>query len=140
MDMESGNLTHLGADLIVQILMLYSTSPEARLLTKSMLTDDPFNIDVRLDDDSVNRNVEILNVYLKEIGLRLVFRKKKKQIITPVLISPISYDSSRALKDPIIYYDKRIPYEVVEKEIKRKIESDKLISPITIEPIIYYDK
>ena len=53
-DMETGNLIHLGAELVVQMLMLYSTSPHARRLTEEMLTGDAFNIDVKLDMDSKN--------------------------------------------------------------------------------------
>lgn len=139
MEMESGNLSHLGTDLIVQILMLYSTSPDARLLAKSMMTDDPFNIDVKLDDNAVNRNVEILNVYLKQIGLRLVFVKRRKELISPILISPIEYDKPKEerLEDPFVRYNKEIPYEEVEKDMLKEIESEKFEHPIEIYPISY---
>ena len=141
-EMESGDLNHLGASLVVQMLMLYSTSPQARRLTEDMMTGDPFNIDVRLDDGSVNRNAEIMNVYLKEIGLRLKFIKRKKKKIYPVLIDPIEYDASATLKEPIVYYGDDVPIEVVMKDVEKQIERDKnkLTQPIEIYPIIYSKK
>lgn len=100
-DMETGNLIHLGAELVVQMLMLYSTSPNARRLTESLLTADPFNIDVKLDTDSKNRNVEILNVYLKTMGLKLVFKKVPKKLEHGFLIDPMEfYDDPHRLIEP----------------------------------------
>lgn len=90
--METGNLIHLGAELVVQMLMLYSTSPHARRLTEEMLTGDAFNIDVKLDMNSKNRNVEILNVYLKTMGLKLTFTKKPKKFEHQMLIDPMYFD------------------------------------------------
>ena len=90
-DMETGNLIHLGAELVVQMLMLYSTSPHARRLTEEMLTGDAFNIDVKLDMDSKNRNVEILNVYLKTMGLKLAFKKKLKKKKHGMYIEPMYF-------------------------------------------------
>lgn len=140
-EMESGNLNHLGASLVVQMLMLYSTSPHARRLTDKLMTDDPFNIDVQLDDNSVNRNAEILNVYLKEIGLRLKFIKREKKKINPILIDPIVYDTSGVLKEPIVYYGKEIPWEIIERDVNKQIERDKnkLVNPIEIYPILFFD-
>jgi len=91
-DMEVGNLSHMGADLVSQILMLYATSPEGRMLCESMMTDDPFNVDVTLNDDSSNRNVEIFNTYMKTIGLRILFNKIPKKKFYPTQISPIVFD------------------------------------------------
>lgn len=91
MDMEIGNMIHLGPWLVVQMLMLYSTSPMGRRNCEQLLTGDPFNVDVKLDMDSPNRNVEILNTYLKAIGMRLVFSRKPK--VKPQLMefSPMEF-------------------------------------------------
>ena len=102
-DMETGNLIHLGAELVVQMLMLYSTSPHARRLSSEMLTGDAFNIDVKLDMESKNRNVEILNVYLKTMGLKLTFNKVPKKKEYGLMIEPMYfYDEPERLVDPII--------------------------------------
>lgn len=142
-DMETGNLVHLGAELVVQMLMLYSTSPHARRLTSEMLTGDPFNIDVKLDMNSTNRNVEILNVYLKTMGLKLSFIRKPKQYIQPVMISPIGYLDPPWLKDkyinPISYFDPEVKIDV-KKEAERITRSGEMIQPIIIHPIEYFYK
>ena len=44
----------------------------------NLLTKDPFDVDIQVGPDSKNRSVEILNAYLKALGLRLVFKKTKK--------------------------------------------------------------
>lgn len=92
-EMESGDLNHVGPELVVQMLMLYSASPHARRLCEQMLTGDPFNIDIKLDMKSKNRNVEILNVYLKSMGLRLKFNRTKKKKIKPVLFRPVTWET-----------------------------------------------
>lgn len=121
-DMETGNLIHLGAELVVQMLMLYSTSPHARRLTSEMLTGDAFDVDVKLDMESKNRNVEILNVYLKTMGLKLVFQRIPKKKEYPMLISPmLFFDNPRRLIDPFIQMAKG-EYLDVDKEAKRLID------------------
>jgi hypothetical protein len=83
-DMEISDLLHLGIEYVVSALMIHSVSPKARRLCEQMLTGDPFIPNIRLDEESSNRNVEILNSYLKTKGLRLVFNKipkKKKQFV-----------------------------------------------------------
>ena len=118
--METGNLIHLGAELVVQMLMLYSTSPTARRLTSQMLTGDPFNIDVKLDDKSTNRNVEILNVYLKTMGLKLAFRKIPKKLVEPLLIEPLIYYEDPNKEN---YINPIIPISPLEKfDIKADCE------------------
>lgn len=89
-EMESGDLMHLGAEYVVTNMMLMSSSPHGRRLTEGLLVGDPFNIDIKLDENSKNRNAEILNTYLKTMGLRLVFEKvpkKPRQAITKVAIT-----------------------------------------------------
>lgn len=83
-EMETGDLAHLGMENVIINLMLHSASPHGRRLTEELLTGDPFEIDVKLDDMSKNRSVEILNAYLLTMGLELEFKKipkKKKQIM-----------------------------------------------------------
>ena len=77
--MEIDDLSHLGMEHVINILMIHSVSPHARRLCEKMLTGDPFDVDIRLDDESTNRNVEILNTYFKAKGIKLTFEKILKE-------------------------------------------------------------
>ena len=76
--MESGDMGHMGFIYVVMQLMLYSSSPQGRQHFKNLLVGDPYNIDIKLDKDSKNRNAEIINALLKTMGIRLVFKKVPK--------------------------------------------------------------
>lgn len=88
-EMESGDLIHLGVENVIINLMLHSVSPHGRRLSEELLTGDPFNIDIKLDDMSKNRSVEILNAYFLTMGLELEFKKipreKKKVILQKIM-------------------------------------------------------
>lgn len=88
-NMEMADLLHLNVDNVITMLMLYSASPMGRRISEELLTGDPFNVDVRLDNESKNRNVEILNAYLKTQGLRLVFERIRKIMVNPMKIYPM---------------------------------------------------
>jgi len=88
-EMETGDMGHLGMEVVIVNLMLHSASPHARRLTEELLTGDPFNVDIKLDNESKNRNVEILNAYLKTMGLRLVFKKRPKKLDKAILFDLI---------------------------------------------------
>lgn len=137
-DMETGNLIHLGAELVVQMLMLYSTSPHARRLTSQMLTDDPFTIDVKLDMNSTNRNAEILNVYLKTMGLKLSFRKIPKKFIHPIAIDPLAYYMPpNELIQPLAPIHENEKFDI-EADCERLVKSKNTIRPMVIYPMEYY--
>ena len=104
-EMEIGNFIHMGADLVSQILMIYSSSPLARQLCSQLQTGDPFNVDVRLDGDSKNRNAEILNVYLKTKGLKLTFKKYLKKFKPAVCTNPMEFYTP-PYTEPMIFYHK----------------------------------
>jgi hypothetical protein len=78
-EMELEDLLHAPVENIIQMIMLLSTSPLARRLHQELLTGNPFDIDIKLDKDSVSRSVEIVNAYLKTAGLRLRFDKIPKK-------------------------------------------------------------
>ena len=78
--METGDLAHLGMQYVVMNLMLYSSSPQGRRLFEELLIGNPYDIDIRLDSDSKNRNAEIIDSLFKTMGLRLVFNKKPKKV------------------------------------------------------------
>lgn len=136
--METGNLIHLGAELVVQMLMLYSTSPHARRLTSEMLTGDAFNIDVKLDDNSTNRNVEILNVYLKTMGLKLTFKKNLKKKVNPWYIEPLEYFTPEPV-DPMGTIHPDEVYDI-KAECERILRESRYERPFIIEPMELIDK
>ena len=79
-EMETGDLMHAGVEQTIIALMLHSASPSGRRLCESLLVDDPFNIDIKLDSNCKNRSAEILNTYLTTMGLRLKFSKIPKNL------------------------------------------------------------
>lgn len=79
-EMETGDLNHLDPEIVVINLLLHSLSPKGRRLAEELLTGDPFNIDIKLDDQSSNRAVEILNAYLLTMGLEFRFNKIPKRL------------------------------------------------------------
>ena len=90
--MESGDLAHLGMQHVVMNLMLHSSSPQARRLFEQLLVGDPYNIDIKLDKESKNRNAEIINALMKTMGLRLEFHKipkKKKFLCHNVMVKTV---------------------------------------------------
>ena len=76
--MESGDMAHMGIHYVVMNLMLYASSPQARKLFEQLLIGDPYNIDIKLDNESKNRNAEIINALLKTMGLKIIFEKVPK--------------------------------------------------------------
>lgn len=90
-NMETNNMAHIGVEALIANMMIHSLSPQGRRLAEHMYTDDPFHIDIRLNSDSRNRSAEIANTYLKTIGRRLVFIKRKKHR-HKITISPITFD------------------------------------------------
>lgn len=138
-DMEFGNLCHMGADLASQILMIYSSSPLARQLCEQLQTGDPFNIDVKLDMDSKNRNAEILNVYLKTKGLRLVFKKKLKKQNHAMLECPIAYYDPIQYQ-PAIFFGPDEKHDVNEIIQNLKDSRNKPKHPAVFFPAEFFDE
>ena len=93
--MESCDLCHIGMQYVVMNLMLYSNSPQARRLFEALLISNPYDLDIKLDVDSKNRNAEIINALFKTMGLKLEFTKtpkKKKFICDNILYELIPND------------------------------------------------
>ena len=77
--MESVDLGHIGMQNVVMNLMLYSASPQARRLFEQLLIGDPYNVNIRLDANSKNRNAEIINALFQTCGIELEFIKEAKE-------------------------------------------------------------
>ena len=138
-NMETNNMAHIGVDALITNMMIHSLSPQGRRLVERMYTGDPFNIDVKLDSDSKNRSAEIANTYLKTVGRRIKFIKRRKNI-TKITMSPIRFDH-----DPYTYPIRFLPEELREgfdyvKDFKERQKENALrkkkgISPISFEGI-----
>ena len=109
--MESGDMMHLGVQYVVMNLMLYSSSPQGRRLVEQLLVGDPYNIDIRLDQHSKNRNAEIINALLETMGLRIVFNripKKRKDMVLNVMakvVPPRLFDPKTNIRDIMGRFD-----------------------------------
>lgn len=139
-DMESGDMGgHMGMETFVTALLIYSLSPAARNEMEQLWTQDPFNVDIKLTPDCKNRSAEILNVYFKQIGLKLIFEKIYKKPKFLMAISTMSYEdtSDKRRLMQMVDPDERID---LVKDAKRYDEyydslkkSPMLLMPMTIE-------
>lgn len=133
--MELNNFNHIGPEPVVQNLMIHSVSPQARKLVEEMYTCNPYDIDIKLDKDSTNRVAEIVNTYLKAIGLRLVFAKVPKYRFKATIAPFVCRNN------PIIQPFNIAPTEVEDKakylEELRKFEEKKAKDRKCIQPFIF---
>ena len=103
--MEAAELMQLPyCQYTIEMFMLLSASPTGRRLMKDLLTGDPFNRNIRLDPKSKSRNVEIVNAYLKAMGLKLIFERKPKAKLVPaqmVIAEQIPPFFDEVYKEPV---------------------------------------
>ncbi len=137
-NMETNNMGHIGVDSLISNMMIHSLSPQGRRLVEQMYTGDPFNIDIRLDSDSRNRSAEIATTYLKAVGRRIKFIKRRKNI-KKVTFSPITFDRS-PYSVPISFVpeDKREGFDYVKdfedrQKYYEKVKKSGAVSPVTFE-------
>lgn len=132
-NMEINNLNHLGAEPVVENLLLHSLSPKARKSVRQLYTCDPFNVDIKLDNEATNRGPEIINTRLKTIGRRIVFKKIPK-LRHKLTIAPISFDKE-PIRTPIHFIKEKIDdlnkfYEEMDIVEKKKKDDPNLIQPL----------
>jgi hypothetical protein len=114
-EMEWEDLIHISAiEQLIQVLMLLSSSPGARRLCDKLLTGDPLDMDVKLDDKSSSRSAEIANAYLKTMGLKLVISKipKDKKGAGRVVVTRVPKDNAEMQK-----VVGRVPFELTDADI-----------------------
>ena len=132
--MESGDVAHLSMQYVIMNLMLYSSSPQGRRLFEQLLTGDPYNINIKLDKDSKNRNAEIINAIFKTMGLKLVFKKIPKvkeyaiREIVAKLVPNKDFKYKTNIRDIIGHDD--------ELEMKYSTAIQDKRSPVAIKPIV----
>jgi len=129
-EMESGNYGHMGFLYVIMGLTMYSVSPHARKQSgETLLTGDPYNIDVKLDKYSSNIEVQILNTSLKTIGCRLRFNKipiiLKKPFIKQGFIKMDEIPKSRLMKPFIkLANPTERDYELARLDVEREHNSN----------------
>lgn len=134
--MEIGNLSHADVGRLVAVIMLLSSSPTARRLNEKLLVGDPFDIDVKLDSESKSRAVEIVNAYLKTMGIRLTFKRVPKNLKVPMLVQamdmmPLEYKEK--FKDVLA----KVPYYLDNKDVDElKEELDKVWKEKGLTPVL----
>jgi len=133
--MEVNNFNHIGPEAVIQNLMIHSVSPQGRKRVEEMYTCNPYDIDIKLDMNSTNRVAEIVNTYLKAIGLRLVFAKVPKYRYKTA-ISPFTSQTNPII-DPFI----QAPSDVEDKakyiEEMKKFEAKKAKDKKLIQPFVF---
>ena len=82
-EMECNSFDHIGSEKVIEVLLIHSVSPHGRQLVEEFSTGDPYITNIKLDNDSSNRSAEIVQTYLKAMGLRLKFKKIKKKLESP---------------------------------------------------------
>lgn len=142
-DMEMGDLGHLGFENVITLLMIHSVSPHARRLVEKMFVDDPYLVDIKLDEDSSNRSAEILNTYLKAIGYKLEFNKTPKKLVKPFTIKPLARNpvKSKQLVKPFMMLDKNQNIQNLEDWMNYLYECEKAKGrkPIRFKPFWFED-
>ena len=139
--METEDFIHIGAENVVSALMIHSVSPQARRLLEQALTGNPYHVDIVLNSDSKNRNVEILNAYLKTMGLRLTFKKIKKKKVRlmrkPLMIKVD--DTKKLMRKVGVKESMRVqgkPYiEWYTEMMKQKESLHKLMTPLLMSKV-----
>ena len=126
-NMEINNELHLGVEAVMENLMIHSVSPEARKLSRQFYTANPYNVDIKLDQESSNRGAEIINTRLKTIGRRLVFKKIKKNRVK-IPVSPFYFTKPQAIQPISFVHDDSFNAEEYYKEID-KINEQKKTKP-----------
>ena len=84
-EMESSTLTaHLGIDYFLTEFLITSASPQARRKHQKLLTGDPFEFNIDVDEDATSQSADIAQAYLKTLGCKFRFIKLKKYRLAPV--------------------------------------------------------
>lgn len=139
-NMENSDMGHIGMEQVVSALMIHSVSPQARRLAEQMLTDNPYDIDIKLDDNSINRSAQIANVYLKAMGYRLKFYKRRRKIKRAVLTKGVTYHwGDKPLRPGVIYVDKAETGFDIEKDLKKMKKAEETKRGVYYD-IITYDE
>lgn len=138
-NMEISNLEHLNPEVTIVMLLLNSASPHGRRLSEKLLKEDPYNVSIEPDKNTINVSAEIAHVYLKAIGIRMIFKKKLLELIHPAYIMP-GRVANRKITDADNFITPAYYLTEKEKEVYGDLIKpayvDSYISPADITPAI----
>ena len=121
---ENNNISiGMGTDMVAKMHMLYRSSVIGRQVLGRELATNLLIDDVKLDKKVTNRNVEILNAFLKTLGLRLRF------VDTQINVKPMTSEIRAIVTDSgeiNIGNDKDFARQVFIEEIKEDERGDLL--------------
>ena len=119
---EAGCLSHMGTEYTVSNLMIHSVSPHARRLTEVMQTGDPYDVDIKMTEESKNRNAEFAETYLKAIGLKMSFIKVLKEKVKAAMFHAVKFFGKPEDKGarPAIRFIKEPGYDFWEHYLERE--------------------
>ena len=113
----------MGSEYVISMLMLHSLSPNGRRLVEEFYTGDPYTVDIKLDKDSSNRSVEIVNAYLKTMGLRLRFIKRKKRKEKAISFKALNF--TQDAKKNALFFNTEPGFDFVEDAKQRAEYAEK---------------
>ena len=126
-EMETSTIgSHIGTDIVYEEFMLSSSSPMGRREHKQLLTGDPFEFNVELNEDCTSLSADIGQAYLKTIGERIRFIKIRKFKRRPMIRQVVTFLPKK--KRNVVYFiddeDVRADKKATAKEIKRLNAAD----------------
>ena len=144
-EMETSTISaHIGTDILYEEFMLTSSSPAGRREHQRLLTGDPFEFNITLNEDCTSLNADIGMAYMKTLGASLRFMKIEKFQVNPVMFEVMSL-SPRRQKEIMYFIPDECKTDVKKREEyikKRDAEEEKLSKEplkevMTISPGIY---
>ena len=134
-NMEAEDELHLGAENVIANLMIHSVSPRGRRLVEQFYTEDPFNIDIKLDNVASNIQAEILNTYLKTMGLRLKFMKIAKKKIGALKFNALVFNQNA--KQEALFFNTEKDFDFL-KDFEERCDREKR-KALIFDAIEFYD-
>lgn len=134
--MEVDDLSHIGMEHVITMLMIHSVSPQARRLCEQMLTGDPFAVNIQLTDDCSNRSVEILNCYFKAKGIYLDFSKVPKNQSDLV---KMNVENRNKYATPLVRFIKEGEYYNAQEDFERRKKLAELPTPIVSQNLVNFN-
>ena len=134
-NMEAEDELHLGAEEVIANLMIHSVSPRGRRLVEQFYTEDPFNIDIKLDNKASNIQAEIVNTYLKTMGLRLKFMKIAKKKIGAIKFPALVFNQNA--KEEALFFNTEKDFDFL-KDFEERNEREKR-KALVFDAIEFYD-
>ena len=131
--METAEFSHIGLDVVVAAMMVHSTSPHARRQLKdAFTTENPYEVDIKPGSNARNRSAEILNAYLKALGLRIRFIKTLKCTVRAATVKPVSLVQNKVMAGYLVNPGQNLSVAVLEKLQKDRKEPVATVRPVSL--------